>query len=102
MSMQFYSCMDFLDKLVICRLCGSDESRRDVNDRNIWIVDKNRNGNWTHKYICYTCYYLDNRFCFSCGQEHGLLCHYDIDGLWNGRRICRSCLNSLCLSSLCL
>lgn len=91
--MEFISGMFFLERLVTCRICGRDETRLDCNNNQIWIVDKDRDGNWTREYICYSCFYLNNRFCFRCGKEYGLLRYYDNDGLWNGRRICRSCLS---------
>lgn len=89
--MQFICQMDFLNKLIKCRLCGSDESRRDYNNDYIWISDKNRDRNWTHEYICYDCRYLNNNYCYKCGREDSLLWNYDTNRLWDGRRICYFC-----------
>jgi len=89
---EFWDGMDFFDYIVECRLCESTESRRGSNNKPIWIPDKDIDGNWTHRYLCYSCRYLNNNYCFRCGREDGLLWHYDNDGLWDGKRVCRSCL----------
>jgi hypothetical protein len=90
--MKFVDQMDFLDRMIICRICGSEESRRDCRNRFIWVTDKDRHGNWTHQYICYNCAYLNNRYCHICGREEKLMFHYDNDGYWDGRRICYFCI----------
>jgi len=87
--------MDFFDRVVECRLCGSTESRRNASNKPIWIQDRDRYGNWTHEYICYSCRYLDNNYCYKCGKEDKLMFHYDNDGYWDGKRICFSCMTSL-------
>lgn len=90
--MQFIDYMEFLDKLIRCRLCGSDDSRRDYKNDYIWIADKNRDGNWTHEYICYDCRYLNNNYCYRCGRSDNLFWSYDMNGFWDGRRICYFCI----------
>jgi hypothetical protein len=86
--------MDFFDYIIECRLCGSTDSRRGYNNKPVWTRDKDIDGNWTHQYICYSCRYLDNNYCYKCGEEKKLIFHYDNDGLWDGKRICFSCMAS--------
>jgi hypothetical protein len=92
--MQFISHMIFLNKVIVCRICGSDETRFDCNNDPIWIVDKNRDKERTGKFLCYDCRYLNNRWCYICGKEDNLLWIYDVNGYWNGQRICRGCLST--------
>lgn len=89
--MDFISGMDFLDKDIKCRLCGTDESRRDGNNDFVWIPDKNRDKKWTGKYLCYNCRYLNNTYCSVCGRKDRLIFSYNNDGLWDGKRVCWMC-----------
>lgn len=93
--MKFISGMFFIERRIICRLCGSEDTRLDYNNEQIWIPDKNIDGDWTHRYICYSCRYLNNNYCFKCGGEDKLIFHYDNDGFWNGRRICYFCVTKI-------
>lgn len=92
--MDFVDRMDFLNKLIKCRLCGSEETRRNGNDEYLWIPDNNRDGAWTGKYLCYDCRYLNNIFCSECERIDRLLYTYDENGLWNGKRVCYGCSKS--------
>ena len=90
--MQFYSSMDFVEKDIRCRLCGSDESRRNADNSFLWIQDKDMYDKPTKEFLCYQCRYLNNTFCFRCGRQEKLVFHYNNNGLWDGRRICYYCV----------
>lgn len=78
-----------------CRLCKGAETRVSSIGKPIWIRDKNIRGDWIGQYLCYDCYYKQEKVCYRCGAEQiiksmHMLRHYN-RGTWTGKYICQDC-----------
>ncbi len=73
-----------------CRLCGSDKTRIQSNNKPIWVRDLDINKEFTGKYLCYKCYYQVEKKCYKCGKTNGINKEY-IDEHWTGRFMCHNC-----------
>ncbi len=76
-----------------CRLCGSNETRKQYNGDPIWIKDKNSRGEWTNRFLCYSCSYEESKSCHKCESDTDkyMTKYYDRKGIWTGKYICDSC-----------
>lgn len=78
-----------------CRLCKNDDTKILSNGEPIWIKDNDIRGDWTGQFLCYNCYYDDDKVCYKCGAEQitksvQMYRHY-YKGVWIGKYICRDC-----------
>ena len=76
-----------------CRMCGSYETKTNVNRDPIWIKDKNSKREWTNQFLCYKCAYERNKLCYKCESyiDKYMTKYYDSKGIWTGRYICDCC-----------
>lgn len=82
------------NKMIICRLCKSGETRSESDGNPIWTKDVDSHGTFTGSYLCYKCTFGLEKICCKCGTDdidRQMTKCYEDDGYWYGRFLCDGC-----------